>query len=535
MRQQFDSRRSFRIRFAVCLGLMVVLSPLHLSAQPSPGPGAGTAAAPADTLRVIAHIATSWVEGNSVVEPLIYVDNENNFIPALAESWETHERYMDLRLRRGVSFHDGTPFNSASVLRNWERYVASAANTAPYYTIDIRKAVSSVEALDSHRVRLHFIEDAFVGQMKVYLRSFYMYSPSYFAYSGGVYPPGNQANILSAGPWGTGPYRVTEVTAGSAAYTLERNPNYWMDGYPRTSRLEIYGPAAVDTQSAYRWMQEGRADLFDAVTPSMLPALSRQPHLHRVVKHPTSHLTTLYNTRKPNSPLRDIRVRQALNFMIDRNTLSTYVSRQTARMVAFVLPLDEARNLYPYGYQPERARQLLRAAGYGPENPLELMIAYFISEERLARAIGAMIESAGVRVEYDVYQTRQDYYMRVKNYTHGPDNPIEAERWDLSVVNSGLYTNSIATHFEAFFGDGGNRWIQRDATADELFLQAMRARSIDESNDRLAELEVYLYEQHYSMPVFIWPSIFVMNERIANNSFSGSGYLLNLKEIAIDP
>jgi len=507
---------------------MLVLAPLYLGAQQSPS-------SPDDTLRVIAHVATSWVVGNSVVEPLIYVDNENNFIPGLAESWEISDRYMDLRLRRGVLFHDGTPFSSASVVRNWERYVASAAETAPYYTLDIRKAVASVEALDTHRVRLHFIADGFVGQMMVYLRSFYMYSPSYFEYSAGVYPPGNQANILSAGPWGTGPYRVTEVTGGSAAYTLERNPTYWMQGYPRTSHLKIYGPAAVDTQTAYRWLQEGRADLFDAVTPSMLPTMSRQPHLHRVVKHPTSHLTTLYNTRKPDSPLRDIRVRQALNFMIDRRTLSAYVSRQTARMVAFVLPLSEAQSLQPYEYQPTRAQLLLRAAGYGRENPLEIVIAYFTSEERLAQAIGAMIEAGGVGVEYDVYDTRQEYYMHVKNYTHGPDNPIEGERWDLSVVNSGLYTNTVATHFEAFFGDGGNRWIEQDATADELFLRAMRARTIEESNARLAELEVYLYEQHYSMPVFIWPSIFVMHERIAENSFSGSGYLLNLKEIAIAP
>lgn len=516
------------IRFGVCLFLVLALVPLHLSSQPSPG-------TPADTLRVVAHIATSWVVGNSVVEPLIYVDNQNNFIPGLAEDWETHDRFMDLRLRRGVVFHDGTAFTSASVVRNWEHYVATAENTAPYYTLDIRNAVASVEALDSHRVRMQFTADAFVGQMMVYLRSFYMYSPSYFEYSGGVYPPGNQANILSAGPWGTGPYRVTGVTSGSASYTLERNPSYWMEGYPRTSHLEIYGPAAVDTQTAYRWLQEGRIDLFDAVTPSMLPALSRQPHLHRVVQHPTSHLTTLYNTRKPDSALRDIRVRQALNFMIDRNTLSTYVSRQTARMVAFVLPLDEALNLQPYRYQPEQAQRLLRAAGYGPENPLNIVVAYFTSDERLAQAIGAMLEAAGVAVEYDVYETRQEYYMHVKNYTHGPDNPIEGERWDLSVVNSGLYTNTVATHFEAFFGDGGNRWIQRDPTADELFLQAMRARSVDEANARLAELEVYLYQQHYSMPVFIWPSIFVMHERIAANSFSGSGYLLNLKEIAIDP
>lgn len=144
-----------------------------------------------------------------------------------------------------------------------------------------------------------------------------------------------------------------------------------------------------------------------------------------------------------------------------------------------------------------------------------------------------MLENYGVQVELEKYLTRQDYYKHIKNYTHGPDNPIEGERWDLSIIQSGLYTNSVATHFEAFYGDGGNRWIEQDKTADQMFLTVMRAPTPNKVNERLAEMEVYLYQQYYSMPLFIWPSIFAMSQRIAENSFSGSGYLLNLKEIAI--
>ncbi|WP_161788457.1 ABC transporter substrate-binding protein [Desulfonatronum thiodismutans] len=491
--------------------------------------------APEDTLRVIAHIAASWVVGNSVVEPMVGVDNENRFVPRLAERWEITDTHMDLYLRQGVVFHDGTPFTSRSVLHNWERYVETAAQVAPYSTLDLRMAVRDVEPLGDHMVRMHFKPDGYVGQMLVYLRAFYMYSPSYFEHTAGRYPPGNQANILQVGPWGTGPYIVREISGGGALSTLERNPDYWRAGYPRTSRLLIHGPAAVDSQTAYQWMIDGKADLFDAGTPSMLPLLAGHAHLHRVIAYPTSHLTTLYNTRKPDTPLSDIRVRQALNFLVDRHTLLRYVSRDTARMVAFILPLDEAEGLQPYPYDPQSAQELLAEAGFGPENPLSIVVGYFISEEKLALAITAMLRAGGVEVELERYVTRQEYYQRIKNYTHGPDNPIEAERWDLSIVQSGLYTNTVATHFEAFFNDGGNRWIEVDHQADDLFLAAMRAKTPEGVHDALAEMEIHLYDQHYSMPLFIWPSIFVMNRRIAQNSFSGSGYLLNLGEIAIDP
>lgn len=486
-----------------------------------------------DTLRVISHIATSWVVGNSVVEPLINVDNSNNFIPCLAEKWEFTDKYMELHLRHDVIFHDGSPFDASSVKMNWERYTETAAQKAPYYTLDLRSAVTDIEILNSHLVRMHFKPDGFIGQMLVYLRSFYMYSPSYFAHTKNRYPQGNQANILNVGPWGTGPYKIIEAGKKGGITLLEKNPHYWQSGYPRTPYVKIFGPAAVDGKTAYQWLIEDKADLFDAVSPSMLPLLSRHHHLRRSIKYPTGHLTTLFNTRKPTSPLKDIRVRQAVNLLIDRRTLHRYVTNESARMVAFILPLDESKGLQPYPFDPEKASKLLDDAGYNDKNPLSLLIGYYISEEKLAKSIGAMLENYGVQVELEKYLTRQDYYKHIKNYTHGPDNPIEGERWDLSIIQSGLYTNSVATHFEAFYGDGGNRWIEQDKTADQMFLTVMRAPTPNKVNERLAEMEVYLYQQYYSMPLFIWPSIFAMSQRIAENSFSGSGYLLNLKEIAI--
>jgi ABC-type transport system substrate-binding protein len=488
---------------------------------------------PPDTLRVIAHIATSWVVGNSVVEPLVYVDNENRFIPSLAEQWTFTPEYVDLQLRRGVVFHDGTQFNSVSVRNNWERYVATASSQAPYYTLDLRLAVRDVEPLDDYLVRMHFHKGGFVGQMLVYLRSFYMYSPAYFSAFEGRYPQGNQANILRAGPWGTGPYRIMEIQNDGAVSLLRANSDYWQKGYPRTANLQIFSPAAVDGTDAYQWMIDGKADLFDAVSPSMLPLLRKHENLQRAISYPTSHLTTLFNTRKPNSPLGDIRVREALNLMVDRRTLHRFVSHESARMVAFILPLEEAKGLQPYPYDPQRAARLLQEAGFDEKNPLPLRIGYYISEEKLARAIGAMLDGKGIAIEYEQYRTRQEYYKHIKNYTHGPDNPIEGELWDLSIVQSGLYTNTVATHFEAFYGEGGNRWIEVDEEADRLFLKAMRAVTLEEAQQGFAEMESYLYQHHYSMPLFIWPSIFAMHQRIAANSFSASGYLLNLKEIAI--
>ncbi len=486
-----------------------------------------------DELKVICHTAMPWVVGNQLVEALIYVDNDNSFVPCLAHSWEIYSDHMVVTLREGVLFQDGTAFDASSVLMNWKAYQETAN---PYFTIDLRMGVRSVEALSSHKIKIWFKEDGLIGLMPVYLRSFYLYSPSYFRHSKGIYPPGNQANILEPGPWGTGPYILKEVLDDGETAMLHKNPLYWQKGYPRVEKITIHGAKKVDSLTAHRIMKQGQADLFDAVTPSMFPLMAKSDSISLLVKRPLSSLTTLFNMRKPGSPLCDVRVRKALNLLIDRRTLFKYLAQGRALMTAFIFPLSvERRTLEPYPFLPDEARALLEAAGYTAESPLVVTIGYFASEEKLANAIAAMLEEGHVKVLFQKYATRFELYQHVMTYGHMPNNPMERETWDLNIVNIGLYTNSVATHFgESFVSEGGYRWILVDPKVDSLFFRAMRQPDLREAEKTLLELESYLYEQYYMMPVYISPTILAVHKRIAGSSFSASGYLLNLKEIIID-
>ena len=112
---------------------------------------------------------------------------------------------------------------------------------------------------------------------------------------------------------------------------------------------------------------------------------------------------------------------------------------------------------------------------------------------------------------------------------------MESETWDLNIVNTGLYTNSVATHFgECFVSEGGYRWILADPKVDDMFFRAMKHSKLEDAEHSLLQLEKYLYEQYYMMPIYINPTILAVHNRIADSSFSASGYLLNLKEIAIN-
>lgn len=495
--------------------------------------GSPLAAESQDGLRVVCHVAMPWVVGNQVVEPLIYVDNENNFVPHLAASYKVHNTHMDVELRKGILFHDGTPFDASSVVGNWEAYRRTAN---PYFTIDLRLGIRTIEELSSHRIRLWFKNEGFIGLIQVLLRSFYIYSPSYFVHSDGKYPSGNQANMLQPGNWGTGPYILKDVRENGGVAVLEGNPGYWQEGRPKSRNLLIYSPRKFDGMDAHALMKRGEADLFDAVSPSMLPMMTQSDSVSLVMKRPLSSLTTTFNMRKPDSALRDIRVRKALNLLIDRNTLFKYVARGRARMTAFILPLSTpGHDLQPYPYNPEEAKALLNDAGYSNNNPLELSFGYFISEKKLANSIATMLEEGGVRVTFHEYRTRYEWYQHFMEALHGPDKPMESETWDLNIANIGLYTNSVATHFgECFASDGGYRWILPDTKVDVMFADAMKHATLEDVEKSLLELERYLYKQYYMMPIYITPTILAVNKRIEKNSFSASGYLLNLKEIEIE-
>jgi len=296
----------------------LLLAMAYLLIWPSPG----ISSLDPGVLTVICHIGTPWVIANQVVEPLLSVDNDNRFIPCLAESYEMHDTHMDLQLREGILFQDGAPFNASSVCMNWAAYQKTAR---PFFSIDLRLAVKDIQVLSTHRVRFFFQEGGLIGLIPVYLRSFYLYSPSYFKYSKGVYPPGIQASFAQAGPWGTGPYIAQTILEDGESTILVRNPHYWQKNRPIIPKLAIFGSKTIDAVAAHRLMKLGEADLFDAVAPSMLPILARLPSMSLVIKRPVSRLNAIFNLRKPQTPLQDIRVRQALNLLVDRRTLFKYL------------------------------------------------------------------------------------------------------------------------------------------------------------------------------------------------------------------
>jgi peptide/nickel transport system substrate-binding protein len=321
--------------------------------------------------------------------------------PALAESWEIAQDGLTytFRLRQGVKFHDGTPFDAEAVKFNFDRMLDDKHpqhDTGPFPLAFFFSAVERTEAVDPHTVRFHLKEP---------------YAPllSNLAYPTGllVSPAAVKKHGKEFGrqPVGTGPYRFAQWES-NAKVVVERNPEYW-DGAPALQAV-IFRPI-TDANTRVTEMLAGGLDLMVEVPPDAVDLLRRAGEF-TVQEQAGPHLWFLIlNTRE--GPFKDKRVRQAINYAIDKQALVDQVLQGTATVADTIVPaaFEWAHNdkIQPYPHDPARARELLREAG-AEKAEVTFLVAEggsgMLSPVPMATAIQADLAKVGMKANIQTYE-----------------------------------------------------------------------------------------------------------------------------------
>ena len=306
------------------------------------------------TNRVTAHIFDNLVMKDYTVKP----DPRVPTIPGLAESWETTDDGLQytFKLRQGVKFHDGTPFNAEAVKFNFDRnmtkefqyYHAPAAGPIRRYT----KAIDKIEIPGPNTVvmKLNTIEANFINYMTNSLLM--IGGPDAIAKAGN--------DDFGQRPVGTGAFKFVEREKGVKT-VLEKNPEYWQ-GAPYLDRIivrPISEPVARVTA-----LQTGEVDWINVVHPDYVDVLKANPKF-TVVMEPYPHIWGFYFNWK-NPTFKDKRVREALNMAIDRDGLSKNLLKGVAiPATQWASPgtLVHDSELKGFPYDPAGARQRMVAAG----------------------------------------------------------------------------------------------------------------------------------------------------------------------------
>ena len=321
--------------------------------------------------------------------------------PALAESWTISDdgRAYEFKLRSGVTFHDGTPFDAEAVKFNFDRMLDEnhpAANTGPFPLAFFFSAVERVEAVNAGTVRFTLKEPFAPFLSNLAYPTGLIVAPSAVTERGSEY---------GRNPVGTGPFRLVEWQ-GNRQVTMERNDDYWGD--PAKLQAVVFRPI-TDANTRAAEMLAGGIDVMVEVPPDALAQFQGAPEF-AIHEQAGPHLWFLIlNTKE--GPLKDKRVRQAVNYAIDKQAIADNILQGTAEPAkgpiapAFQWAYDPTIQGYPY--DPEKAKALRKEAG--AENA---SLTFYVAEGgsgmldpvAMGTAIQANLADVGLNAKIETYE-----------------------------------------------------------------------------------------------------------------------------------
>ena len=297
---------------AAVAGLLLLTAPAHAQKQGgSITLGVELDIPGFDPLKVNVFDTAAQMAAALIFDTLTARDNDGNPVPKLALSWTNSDDYKTwtFKLRPGVTFHDGTPFNAQAVAWKYARHKDPKNKCGCAFLI---QSIDSVEATDDLTVVFHMKEPSaelpnllsFPGANNV------IYSPTAVAKLGDDY---------NRHPVGTGPFILKSWAIGDRM-VLERNPNYWNKGHPYLDRVELR--PLPDQQARFASLLSGASDLIwdDEYDSDNILQAKKDPSLSVHTYTGSGAQPYAFNTKV--APLDDVRVRQALVMAIDRPKMS---------------------------------------------------------------------------------------------------------------------------------------------------------------------------------------------------------------------
>lgn len=327
--------------------------------------------------------------GVSMFDSLVGRDADNRIVPQLAESWKAlDDRTWQFRLRRGVVFHDGEPFNAEAVRFTFERVLDPGQKSPNRANV---AEVARVVVVDDYTVNLVLRQP--YARLVNRLIDFPIVPPRYTSETG--------SQGLALRPVGTGPFRFAELVKDDHLI-VEAFDRHWR-GAPKVRRLVFKPIPEPFTRAAA--LRNHEVDLIDTVPPNLATELEHVGGI-RVQRVPSSWIIYL-GLNAFRKPLSDVRVRQALNYATDVNALVKSVLDGNGRRLdgpftPHMFGFDPA--VKGYAAAPTRARRLPADAGYpdGLDITLEAPAGRYQGDKEIAEALGGQWQKAGFRPRVQV-------------------------------------------------------------------------------------------------------------------------------------
>jgi len=461
------------------------------AAEPAATFNFGTAAQPLGLDPALSSDVESQRITRQVLEGLVGVDQTTGKpTPLLATEWsESNEgRSYSFKLRDGVTFQDGTPFNADAVCTNFNRWFAFPAELrrqAPGSSFKgVFKAHSdeaalsifkSCTAVDQGTVRIDLTQRFTAFLQALTLPAFAIASPAALAAGKADVLDQNRAgrpvSDFATAPVGTGPFSFGSWDDQSV--TLLTNKAYWGD---RGQIATINFLAYDHPQTRLQALLDGRIDGYDAVTVGNFDQLVKRGK-QIVQRDPFSVMYVGINQDIP--VLQNQKVRQAIEMAIDKETLiRRFFIDNTTKATQFVPPKISGFNkdAPELGHDPAKAKEYLKDGGYAGEElkfyyPLNVTRPYLPTPEKVYAEISRQLTAVGINVRPVPVDWADGYLQKVQS---PGDHALHLLGWNGSYSDADNFVGPL-------FGEKNGEFGYQDP---QVFSKINRARGLPEGEDR---------------------------------------------------
>jgi peptide/nickel transport system substrate-binding protein len=362
----------------------------------------------------------------NIHETLLKPTEEAGVLPGLAEKWEkVDDLTWKFTLVEGATFHNGEPINAEAVKFSFDRIMSDDLKSPHRGKLNSFKGV---KVLDERTFT--------IALSRPYAPGLYMLAQYLF-----IVPPGYVQEVgdteYNVNPVGSGPYKLEEWVRGQEV-VMSAYENYYG---PKPAFKKLIFKGIPEEASRIAALLTGEAHVISGI-----PMHQRK----RIVESGKAYLTDQMGSMNYlglntyEKPFSDVRVRQAVNYAVNRELINKALFNGEAILCAGPISprtLGADPNLKPYPYDPEKAKELLAEAGY--PNGFETRLAYGTYMPQIqeqAEAIAADLAKVGVRVTLEPFE-RAVMWDRYKNKKHAMyiyfwDDAPEPDRYMYSLFHS---------------------------------------------------------------------------------------------------
>jgi peptide/nickel transport system substrate-binding protein len=423
-----------------------------------------------------------------VFDALAAIDPQLNQLPWLATSWTMQTpTTWQVKLRTGVKFSNGDPFTADDIVASFKYLTRADALAAPNL-----QGWSSVEKVDDSTVKVttKAPDIRFFGE----LTSFYV-MPSKLLSSGPA--------SLADRPVGTGAYTLTEWVKGERI-VMEANPNYWK-GKPKIDR--VTWKAVPEASARIAALQAGQADLIVNVPPESVDIVNNGANTRVDTAHSLRNITLIFDSR--SKPFNDVRVRQALNYAIDKESIIKNVLGGRGAVQAttsYEKTPNHNADVKPYAYDQQKAKDLLAQAGYPTGFTVEFHhpTGRWIKDVEVAQAIAGMLAKVGVQTTLSTGEYTSFFNTWATGAYKGMTMIGTLNQYDADQV------------FQLFLYSKG-RWgvyVGKDDKIDSMYEAQNTELDAKKREQTLHDMEAYVRDQAYWLFLYFQDDVFASNKKL---------------------